>query len=304
MIFKTADAHCDTLYAYKDKPFNNPGAAWNIEKFKKVNGIFQCFAICVLSPNHSDSAMREAVSTLGNFYRQKPDEINLLLSSKDFREDKINAILALEGASPIIDDINNLYAYHKLGVRLITLTWNHRNFVADGVSVGANAGITEFGRQVIKEMEKLKIIVDVSHLNERGFKDLCEIATKPFIASHSNAFSVMPHSRNLKDYQIEEIVNRKGFIGINFYSDFIAESGHLEILIDKLLEHVSYFLDKGAKDVLGLGADFDGIDRSPFEDVSGYEKFADLLSTRLNLSDGTIEKIMSKNLIEYILKML
>jgi len=248
--------------------------------------------------------MREAVSTLGNFYRQKPDEINLLLSSKDFREDKINAILALEGASPIIDDINNLYAYHKLGVRLITLTWNHRNFVADGVSVGANAGITEFGRQVIKEMEKLKIIVDVSHLNERGFKDLCEIATKPFIASHSNAFSVMPHSRNLKDYQIEEIVNRKGFIGINFYSDFIAESGHLEILIDKLLEHVSYFLDKGAKDVLGLGADFDGIDRSPFEDVSGYEKFADLLSTRLNLSDGTIEKIMSKNLIEYILKML
>ena len=181
------------------------------------------------------------------------------------------------------------------------MTWNHRNFVADGVGEESNYGLTNFGKEVVATMEKLGMIVDVSHLNEAGFYHLCDIATKPFMASHSNANTISQHVRNLKDDQIKEIVNRKGFIGLNFYSKFIDESDDREILIDKFLKNVDYMLNKGCENILGLGADFDGIDESPFANVLAYSEIAELLSDRLKLDDNQIEKIMYKNLIDYTL---
>ncbi|MFH1051179.1 MAG: membrane dipeptidase [bacterium] len=301
---KTADAHCDTLTKFKDEPFYTKNAAWNIKKFKKSAGILQYMAVFIGPPNHGDSAMCLAVNAIGNFLRRKPKEINLLEKASDYKENKINIILSLEGASPLIDEISNLHAFHKLGLRAITLTWNHRNFVADGVGVKGGSGLTDFGEQVVKEMEKLNMIIDVSHLNEAGFKDLCKIATKPFVASHSNAFDICPHARNLKKYQAREIINRKGFIGLNFYAPFIYKSHNKNILTKKFLEHVSYFLNLGAENILGIGADFDGMDESPFEDVTSYPVLAELLEKELKLKTEIIEKIMYKNLVEFTLKMI
>ena len=301
---KTADAHCDTLYAFPGNPFNTPEAAWNIEKFNSANGVLQYMDICVLPPNHGDSAMREAVTALGNFHKRKPEEIQLLEKSKDYDEKKINIILSLEGASPLIDDISNLHAYHRLGVRAITLTWNHRNFIADGVGVKDGFGLTGFGKDVVSEMEKLGMIVDVSHLNEAGFKDLCDIAQKPFIASHSNAYDVHAHERNLKEWQAKEIIARKGFIGLNFYSQFLTDSKDREHQIQSLLNHAAYYLNLGAGDVLGIGADFDGIPESPYPDVTSYPELAELFLKELKLSEEQVEKIMYKNLVDYTLKMI
>jgi membrane dipeptidase len=301
---RTADAHCDTLFAFKNNPFKSEGAAWNIDKFNKSGGILQYFAICVLPPYHSDIALSLAVDAIGNFHKSKIEEINLLEKPEDFDENKINIILSLEGASPIIDEINNLYAFHKLGLRAMTLTWNHRNFVGDGNGVGGNYGLTDFGKEVVKEMGKLKMIVDVSHLNEAGFSDVCEVSERPFAATHSNAYSIHEHKRNLKDYQISEIVNRKGFIGINYYSAFITDNKDTGVQITQLLKHIEHFLGLGAEDVLGLGADFDGMDESPYKDAETYPQLAEVLSKELKLSDTLIDKIMYKNLVDFTLKMI
>lgn len=300
---KVADAHCDTLTKF-DNPFHSDVAMWNLGNFKKANGILQFMAVFTPPEYEGDSALRFALNSLGSFHRNKTEEIQHLDKKENFNPEKVNILLTLEGASPLINNINNLYAFYDLGVRLITLTWNHRNFVADGVGEESNYGLTNFGKEVVATMENLGMIVDVSHLNEAGFYHLCDIATQPFMASHSNANAISPHIRNLKDDQIKEIVNRQGFIGLNFYSKFIDESSDRDVLIDKFLKHVSYFLDMGCENILGLGADFDGIDESPFVNVLAYLEIAELLSEKLNLSDSLIERIMYKNLVDFTLKII
>lgn len=298
---KTADAHCDTLTNFED-PFNSANACWNLEKFAKVNGILQYMDICAEPPLAGDSAMRFAVRHLGRFWQHKTPKINLLEKKSDFRDDRVNVVLALEGASPVIDEMCNLYAYKKLGIRSIILTWNHRNFIGDGAD--GKYGLTDFGKDFVREMEKLDMLVDVSHLNPAGFADVTETAKKPFMASHSNAYSVYPHRRNLHDDQIKEIIKRDGFIGVNFYSVFIEDTDDKKILKDKFVEHVEHFLKLGAEDNLGFGSDWDGMDESPFEDARDYDLITDLLKSRLTLNDNQINKLMHENLINYTLKML
>lgn len=300
---RVADAHCDTIQKYSGNQFYTENAHWNIEKFSKVNGILQYFAICVLPPDHGDAALRTTFNTMGRFWKSKPEIINPLLSKSDFNEDKINVVLSIEGATPIIDDINNLYAFWKLGLRAMTLTWNHRNFVGDG-NDDSNYGLTNFGKDVVRLMEELGMIIDVSHLNDAGFEDVVKTAAGPFAATHSNAFSVHGHPRNLKDHQIEEIISRGGFIGLNFYSPFITNNENKDKIIDAFLKHTEYFLNIGAEDVLGFGADFDGIDHTPFKDAASYSQLEELFRNRLGLPEELIEKIMYKNLVDFTLKVL
>ena len=293
-----ADAHCDTLTAFPTNPFNEEKAAWNTEKFTESGGRMQYMAIYTPPEFSGDSAIRFAVQSIGNFNRYKIPEINLIEKKEDFIEEKINIILSLEGASPIINSINNLYAFYKLGVRAMTLTWNHRNFIGDGVD--EIYGLTSFGKEVITEMEKLKMIIDVSHLNVAGFDDVVNTISCPFIASHSNSYTIHNHRRNLNDIQINEIVNRKGFIGLNFYSAFIGEPD--SDLEKEFLKHIEHFLELGAENILGFGADFDGMDATPFKDVKSYQYIHKLIKDNLQLSDEIIEKIFYKNLLNFTLE--
>lgn len=297
---RVADAHCDTLTVFRDNPFHSPEAHWTLEKFFKVDGILQYFAIYTPINLSGETAFTFAANHIGEFLKRKPESINLVEFQEDFDDEKINILLSLEGAAPIINNISNIYAFHKLGIRAVTLTWNHRNFLADGIDT--DYGLTPFGKEAVAEMESLGIIVDVSHLNEAGFKDVTEIAQKPLIASHSNAFEICNSKRNLKDWQIEEIVRREGFIGLNLYSDFIGNDE--EDLKEKFLRHVDYFLNKGCENVLGFGADFDGMDKTPFEDVMSYIEICGLLRNNLGLNEELVEKIMYKNLSDFTKKML
>lgn len=295
-----ADAHCDTLTAYKDDAFYSKKAHWNLPKFQALGGVLQYFAIFTDTEYSGDSALRYAFSMIGRFAKQKPQEVKLLLQKSDYDSEKVNILLSLEGASPIINDINNLYAFYAAGVRAMTLTWNHRNFVADGVS--EPYGLTKFGREVITEMEKLKMIIDVSHLNTKGFEDVFNTVQCPIIASHSNARAICDHQRNLNDEQIKEIINRKGFIGINLYSYFLGKDG--EDLKANLIKHIEHILNLGGEDVLGLGADFDGIELCPFKDIDAYPEIYSIMKQQMNLTDDLIEKIMHKNLVDFTLNYL
>jgi len=295
---KVADAHCDTLTKFKDNPFHSEEAHWNLEKFKEAGGVLQYFAVFTPPEFAGDSAVRFAFNSIGNFYSKNKNEVNLLISPDGFKDDSINILLSLEGATPVIDDLNNLRAFYELGVRAMGLTWNHRNYVGDGID--NPYGLTAFGVELIKEMENMNMIIDVSHLNVAGFDDVVKNTSKPFIASHSNAYKIFGHPRNLYDDQIKEIIGRGGFIGMNFYPDIIADDKNN--LKTGLLQHIEYMLELGAADVLGMGADFDGIPSAPFDDVRGYIELEQMLRDDLKLNDTLIEKIMYKNLVDYTLK--
>ncbi len=295
---KVADAHCDTLTKFKDNPFHSEDAHWSLEKFNEAGGVLQYFAVFTPPQYSGDSAVRFAFNAIGNFYSKNRGKVNLLLSPDGFKDDKVNILLSLEGATPIIDDLNNLRVFYELGVRAMGLTWNHRNYVADGID--NPYGLTAFGVELIKEMENMNMIIDVSHLNVAGFDDVVKNTSKPFIASHSNAHKIFAHPRNLYDEQIKEIITRGGFIGMNFYPDIICDDK--DNLKAGLLQHIEYMLELGAADVLGMGADFDGIPSAPFDDVRGYIELEQMLRNDLKLDYTLIEKIMYKNLMDYTLK--
>lgn len=297
---KIADSHCDTLTEYKYCQFESESAHWNLKRFRNIGGALQYMAVFTPPEFAGDSALRYAFEILGNYARQKPDEVSTLLSSGGWRDDKLNVILALEGASPIINKIENLYAFYALGVRAMTLTWNHRNFLADGVE--GDSGLTAFGLECLKEMETLSMIVDVSHLNEAGFKDVCRHAEKPFMASHSNSRAIHEHPRNLHDWQIKEIIERGGFIGINLFSGFIGPE--TENLKERMLRHIERILSLGGERALGWGADFDGIQQCPFPDAAAYVELEPMLREQLGLEESVVEGIMYKNLVDFTLKAL
>lgn len=295
---KVADAHCDTLTKYSENPFQCDSAHWNLLKFKKSNGVLQYFAIFTPDVYSGDSALRFAFENVGNFIAKNKNEVLWLKSPDDYDENNVNVLLSLEGAAPIINNINNLYAFYELGIRAMGLTWNHRNFVADGIDT--NYGLTPFGIEVVKEMEHIKMIIDVSHLNEKGFEDVVMNTKKPFIASHSNARTIFEHKRNLYDDQILEIINRGGFIGLNFYNAFIAHHN----VVAAFYKHIEHFLKLGAENVLGMGADFDGIPIGVYPDALSYLEIAEMLLNEMKLERELVEKIMYRNLLDCTLKLL
>lgn len=296
-MYKIADAHCDTLTKYNENPFYSKEAAWNLKKFKRAKGVLQYMAIFTPDNLSGDAALAFAFNHAGRFLRYKPEGVNFLQQPADYDEKKVNILLSIEGGSPVVNDINNLVAFYKLGIRAMTLTWNHRNFIGDGVN--EEYGLTSFGRDVVKKMNELKMIVDVSHINEKGFWDVADTTDKAFIASHSNVWAVCSSKRNLKDEQIKELIRRKGFIGLNFYNYFIGNKG--DNYFEKFEYHVKHFLDLGAADVLGFGADYDGIDESPFPGPANYKDIAGIFSDKLKLSDDLINKILYKNLVGFTL---
>lgn len=297
---KVADAHIDTLTKSPENPFNSMDSHWDISRFKAIGGTLQYFAIFTPPEFSGDSALRFAFQSIGNFFRYKPADVIHLEKPVDFEEDKVNILLSIEGASPIINRMENLHAFYKIGVRAMGLVWNHRNFVADGID--ESFGLTSFGKEVVKEMVKLGMIIDVSHLNDNGFDDIVALTQRPFIASHSNSRVIRDVKRNLTDDQIKEIIHRGGFIGMNFYSIFLGNED--QDLKKMLLKHIEHILKLGGENVLGMGSDFDGITESPFESVSDYSQIIEMLKNDLALDNNLIEKIMYSNLKEVTLKLI
>lgn len=177
-----------------------------------------------------------------------------------FEEGKTAGMLTVEGCSFLEDDAfaeERLDGMVEAGVRAATLTWNAPNAIGSGNDTAD--GLTGFGKRVVSELERRGIVADVSHLNEAGFRDVCAHATRPFIATHSNARAVCGHPRNLADWQLREIAERGGIVGLNFYNGFLRDDG-CEASRDDVLRHVDHILEVAGESVLALGSDYDGSD--------------------------------------------
>ena len=171
----------------------------------------------------------------------------------------VAAMLTVENGSPIGHDLAVVDELAADGVKMLTLTWNGKNDIASGNDTAD--GMSDFGREAVRALEDHRIVVDVSHLNDAGFSDLLHVATRPFVASHSNSRAVCPHPRNLTDAQFGEIRDRGGLVGINYYRAFIADvPAGKDVTFDQLSRHIDHFLSLGGEKVLALGSDFDGSD--------------------------------------------
>ena len=179
--------------------------------------------------------------------------------NKVVKENKIGIILSFEGLDPIGNDIKMLKIFYELGVRAAGLVWSRRNYVADGCSFnpveeGQRGGLTKFGVSVVRKMEEMNMLIDVSHLNDEGFWDIMKFTEKPFIASHSNVRNICSRMRNLTDDQIKAIAERNGVIGINAYKN-IAGVKEGEDPIKKLSDHVEYMVNLVGPKHVGYGFD-------------------------------------------------
>ena len=279
MKYTIFDAHCDTLYLLNDNNASIEKNSFNIdrERMRKYKAYTQIFA-CFIDPVYKNCAMERFIELSDTFYSQN-----------------INGILSIEGGE-MITSLKALRTLKRLGVRIAALTWNYSNHIASGVlESDKNRGFTEFGKQVIDEMNRINMLIDVSHLNDKSFYDAAELSKMPIAATHSNSRTVCNHPRNLTDEQFKAIIKSGGCVGMNFYNLFLNDSPKASI--DDIIKHIEHFMSLGGEDNIGMGSDFDGVGNNLPEGIKGcedmYKIFDRLLA--LNYTDEQIEKISHKN---------
>jgi membrane dipeptidase len=277
------DAHCDVLYKMwlkKDISFqHSPDLHVTYEKLKKKNGKVQCMALYIPEHVRQEHRFDVCLEMIDIFYREilsKYRDIKLILTKADvisLKKEEIGIILTLEGCDAIGSSLVRLRTLYQLGVRAVGLTWNYANAVADGVREGRGAGLSLFGEKVVHEHNTHRLWTDVSHLSERGFWDVMEKALYP-IASHSNAYTLCSHSRNLKDEQIKALLHKNGMIGITFVPEFLNDKKDASLA--DVLKHLDYMCGLGGEYQIGFGSDFDGITHTTIG-LSSYEGYYDLI---------------------------
>lgn len=182
-----------------------------------------------------------------------------------FKENKIAVITSLEGGralegKPNLNLLSNLRNLYRLGLRGVQLTGNGRNRLADGVGQSrTGGGLTRFGVKVVKEMERLGMVLDVAQLSEASFEDVLNISNGLIIDSHSCASGICNHERNISDHRIIEIANRGGFVGLSFYSALVNDDKSAPTLND-LVRHIEYIVDLVGIDHVALGPDYSSFD--------------------------------------------
>lgn len=324
----TIDMHCDTiaeLYDMTASPGTDTGSlrscsanSVDLLKLKKGRYLLQNFAVFV-DQKATSSPMDLALSMI-RLYQQELNHNQDLAAPvykfEDIQKNRdaglISTMLTLEEGAVLQGSLDALHQFYNLGVRMIALTWNYPNEIgmpnlsqasanSPDFTSRCDAGLTPFGLETISEMEKLGIIIDVSHLSDGGFWDIFHHTQKPFAASHSNAASVTNVCRNLTDDMIRALAERGGVMGLNYCYDFLcstpdAASSRVSRISDMLL-HIRHITNVGGIETCALGSDFDGIGNDvEFGDASGMEQFYDALR-KDGFSAEETDKLFYKNVL-------
>ncbi len=240
-MMKYFDLHCDTPYRMYEEnlDFNSEKLSVNLKE-NIFEEYYQCFAVWL--NDNLENPFQKYRATLENF-------------KENFKKSgsKIKPFFTVEGGAVLEGNVDNLYHLKNDGIKALTLTWNGQNQIAAGVdSLG---GITDFGREVVRVMNSLKIACDLSHLNRESFYGALEETEFP-IATHSCSYEVYPHKRNLNADQIKELFEKNGIMGLCFYPKFLGSGD----VFDNVYNHLFYLLDKGYENNIAMGSDFDGAD--------------------------------------------
>ena len=260
-------------------------------------------------------ALREATAVSAILFRLEEEaegKLKIVRQASELesclQEERIAAILHFEGAEAIDKNCDALHVFHAAGLRSLGLVWSRPNKFASGVpfnfpdSPDIGPGLTDLGKYLVQECNQLRIMLDLSHLNEKGFWDVAEISRAPLVATHSNAHALCPSPRNLTDRQLDAIKETNGMVGINFHIGFLREDGNIrqETSMSEIVRHLDYVVDRIGVDHVGFGSDFDGADMpQDLKDVSGLPKLLKALQER-GYDEEALQKITHKNWIRVL----
>lgn len=312
---KYIDLHCDSLTecVNQGKNLNENDLQAGFKKLEKGGALAQCFAVFTqcATPREAEEKVEKYLDYYAHMLDLHKKTVLSVTSGKDFslceKEQKLGCILTIENLGFIGTDLTKLQGLKECGVCMASLVWNEENALArpnlifkDGVPQFKERnpqGLTALGKAASEELDRLKIIIDISHLSDGGVEDLLKNRKIPLVASHSNAEGECPVSRNLTDAQIKKIADCGGVIGVNFCKDFLCEEGGAFNAFEAVYRHISRILAVGGEDVLSLGSDFDGI--PAYKELEDCTRMPALLNY-LNLKGvpaGVLEKICTRNFI-------
>ncbi len=312
------DLHCDSLFrAYSGKfkdLTNQPDFMVDIRRMKEAGQLGQVFAIFMpygLSEAEQlagDDAYYESCLTIfRNTLEQNADDFAFAGSIGEIETNrsagKISGLLSIEDGRIIRGNLERIKKVYEDGIRLITLTWNSPNCFGYPGSFDAGEmakGLNDFGKEAIPYLNKLGIMIDVSHLSDGGFWDVLEFSEKPVLASHSNSRALTPHHRNLSDEMIKALANNGGIAGLNFSPDFLQnERNCKESRLIDMMCHIKHMVDVGGIDFVALGSDLDGI-RGKLE-INSPTKIPLIFDALVKegFSDDQVEKIAYENALRF-----
>lgn len=300
--YSVIDAHCDTLtmLAQGQHLLDCP-KHYNVQKQSEYIRFLQVMDLWVDKGEHQVDAR---VDHYLDFYDAEvagTPGIQTILTREDLAAYFTNShpqnpawLLGIEGGECVDASLERLRELFRRGVRLITLTWNTPNRISDTNAVQRPdaPGLTPYGKEVVQEMNRLGIIVDVSHISDAGFQDVLEVSKKPIVASHSNARQLCGHTRNLTDAMFKDLIKNGGVTGMNFCTEFLGGSEDLE----QIVRHIEHFAALGGIKHIGMGSDFDGIDELP-GGVKGTESLYRIFDRllQLNYTDEQVEDVAWRN---------
>ena len=297
MQYKVCDAHCDTLsHLVSGGTLEN--ATITPERLAAGGVSLQVFALFATYGRGIEpyEKARRMLSAAGEF--PVPVLTGALPAALP---DAPTGVFSIEGGEILQGSLERFAEFDEAArVRMIALTWNFENEIGHPAKNGPEGGLKPFGLSLVREMNRKGVLCDVSHLNEAGFWDVIEHSTLPPVASHSNARALCEHTRNLTEAQIRAVIEKKGYIGVNFYSAFLA-NGRAATLED-VYRHVDAILQLGGEDVVGFGSDFDGIDAWPegLANPADFPALLNFLAARGGYAPEVLEKIAGGNLFRVL----
>lgn len=313
---KVVDMHCDTISGLwrarkeegKALSLRENGMQVDLMKMKAGDYLLQNFAMFVFLGREADPLVN-VLELIDEYYRQLEQNRDLIAPVYCYSDiennaaaGKLSALLTIEEGGVCKGSVEVLRNLYRLGVRMLTLTWNFENEIGypginpkNQAQTGGNRGLKPQGIEIVREMNRLGMIVDVSHLGDEGFWDVVKYCDGPFVASHSNARAQCGHNRNLTDEMIRALADKGGVMGINFCGDFLTEGGSDRI--DDMIRHIRHIRSVGGIGCIGLGTDFDGIDNVPEVQNAGDMQLLAQGLERAGFKAGEIEKIFSGNVL-------
>ncbi len=302
---KIVDLHCDTISSLikTNGSLKENKGQFDLNRALPAGVCLQFFALFTY-PADPNSSLRMVLKQIDKFYQEIQANHDLVYQLTSMSRDmslansrKLACLLHLEGGECLGTDTEILRVLYHLGLRSIGLTWNHRNLLADGAGeCESGGGLSRRGREILAEMDRLGIMLDLAHISEKAFFDAMIYYDQPILVSHANSRRLCPHFRNLSDEQLKALAEHGGLIGITQVADFVKDTSSS---LDDLLDHIVYMADLIGIEHVGLGSDFDGADNMVISDVSGYALLPEQLSRR-GFTDSEIEMVMGKNALRII----
>lgn len=302
---KLFDLHCDTIERMEElgEDMLTDKTQLSLKYLPQMEKWCQTFAIFIPYSKRGADAVSYYEQVLAYFHKmleKHADIVEMANTADDIRcitgSKKCAALLSVEGGAVLDGKLENIEKLKKDGVKMMTLTWNGANELASG-NVNPEMGFTAFGREAVREMERQNIIVDVSHLNDKGMEELMGFATKPIIATHSNLRSVCSHKRNVTEEMFKYIVEHKGLCGLNLLHGFVSDEPMKDSKAE-LFRHVYRMLELGGEDVIACGSDFDGGITSQMDNPALFASFGDYMVEH-GISRRVSDKIMFENALHF-----